>query len=330
MSLMKLYVNGRAIARSSLGVRRYYENVIQHLHWPAGISVTPSGRSAGFDRIAELLSTGRPDSILWSPCHRGPLFARRHVVTVHDCINVEYVYADNWKLPALKWATQRMLSNATAIVAISHATRAAILRNYCISAESIVVIPSSCDVALSKASSEFCEAPSKAATAPYVLLVTNPLPHKNSVRACLAFVRSGAARRGVGLRVVGSLAPEAISVCQEAGVDLKIGTHLDDKELRQWYQGCLFLLSPSLEEGHNLPIAEALTLQVNVLCSDIPAHQEFYAGLVAFFDPKDIEAMTAAIKNALDRHGRWFKDPLPTRSFANVAEDYRHLFAAIQ
>jgi glycosyltransferase involved in cell wall biosynthesis len=183
---------------------------------------------------------------------------------------------------------------------------------------------------LGEVSSVVCEVPSLYSAAPYVLLVTNSLPHKNTVRACTAFVRSGATRRGVGLRVVGSLAPEALSICQEAGVDLKIGTQLDDKALRQWYQGCLFLLSPSLEEGHDLPIAEALALQVNVLCSDIPAHQEFYAGLAAFFDPKDIDAMAAAIINALDTHGRWFRAPLPTRSFADVAEDYRRLFAAIQ
>lgn len=327
---MKLYINSRAIARSSNGVRRYYANVVKYLVWPGGINVIPSSQSAIFDRMIELVSTGKPDSILWSPCHRGPIYARRHVVTVHDCINVEYVYADHWKLPALKWATQCMLSNATAIVAISHATKAAILRNYSVSAGSIVVIPSSCDVTLTGINSESSKVSATSSTAPYVLLVTNPLPHKNSTCACIAFVRSGAAKRGVGLRVVGALAPEAISVCRAGGVDLKIGTNLDDVELRNWYLGCLFLLSPSLEEGHDLPIAEALSLQVNVLCSDIAAHKEFYAGLVEFFDPKDIESMTTAIKIAIDRQGRWFKNSLPSRNFLNVAEDYIRLFEKIQ
>jgi glycosyltransferase involved in cell wall biosynthesis len=325
---MKLYVNGPALMRSSRGVRRYYDSVMRHLAWPGGITVTAVGRSAGRDRIAELLSKGARDGIFWSPCQRGPLFADRHVVTVHDCINIEHTYT-GWKRLALKLATQQMLGNATAIVAISHATKAAILRNYRVSAESIVVIPSPCGVVLEEADHEPSEVAAPADGRPYVMMVTNSLPHKNTVRACAAFVRSGAVKRGVGLRVVGALAPEALAICQEADVDLTIGTRLDDNTLRQWYRGSRFLLSPSLAEGHNLTIGEALVLQANVLCSDIPVHREFYAERAAFFDPEDVDAMTVAIKQALDRPGRWFDVPLPARSFRDVAEDYRRLFEAI-
>ncbi|HEY4083307.1 MAG TPA: glycosyltransferase [Burkholderiaceae bacterium] len=324
---MKLIVNGSAVLRSSRGVRRYYNNISQYLSWPAGMSMSAVHNSGAINRLKELLYRGSRDAILWSPAQRGPLRALHHVVTVHDCINVEYTYRDDWRLPILRQATQQLLSNAEHIVAISHATEAALLRNYRIRPESLVVIPTSSDVQIA---SDLGGAPGiDGGGPPFILLVTNSLPHKNALRTCQALARSRARAEQVALRVVGSLPSEALDACLAGGISVEIDSAISDATLRDWYRGCRFLLAPSLSEGHDLPVAEALTLGVNVLCSDIAAHREFFDGLVTYFDPFDTEAISSAIDQALDRGGRWSPGPLPTRSFADVAGDYLELFSAV-
>jgi len=327
---MKLVVNGSAVQRSSRGVQRYYDNIARHLSWPGGLDMSPVHKSSTFNRVSELLYRGRSDAIFWSPAQRGPLNALHHVVTVHDCINVEYTYVNDWRLPALRWATQRLLSSAEHVVAISQATKAAILRNYRIRPSSLVVIPSSCDVEI-PADEQAVDAPGAAHTEPpFVLLVTNSLPHKNTIRACQAFVKSRACVEKIVLRVVGSLPPEAATLCQAGGVSLEIAAAVSNATLVAWYRTARFLLAPSLDEGHDLPVAEALARGCNVLCSDIAAHREFYGDLVKYFDPSDTEAITAAIDQALSLDGRWSKAPLPMRSFGDVAADYMSLFSSIE
>ncbi len=133
------------------------------------------------------------------------------------------------------------------------------------------------------------------------------------------------------LRVVGSLDPAAIDICRRANIELRVESQVSESTLRQRYEGCRFLLSPSLDEGHNLPIAEALSFGANVLCSDIPAHREFYGDRVAFFDPLDVDAIAHAIDLFWMHEGNWFPGVLaPTRSFADVAADYRALFSQVR
>jgi glycosyltransferase involved in cell wall biosynthesis len=55
------------------------------------------------------------------------------------------------------------------------------------------------------------------------------------------------------------------------------------------------LLMPSLAEGFGLPVLEALTLGVPVLCSDLPALRESGAGVPEYLDPADAAAWHQAI-----------------------------------
>lgn len=320
---MDLVVNGPAIAASSRGVRRYCQAVLQHLAWPGKIETVPAGRWPALERPVELLRRGRPDAIFWTPCQRGPFHAHHHVVTVHDCINVEYTYAKDWRLPVFRRLSQTVLGGAECVVAISHATKAALLRNYRLDEARIVVIPSSDEVFSIGA------APTAAVSdEAFVLMVTNRLPHKNGLAACTAFGRSAAARSGWTLRVVGSLPDDALQACRQAGVDVQVRHDVRDDQLATWYRDARFLLSPSLSEGHNLTIAEALAAGGRVLCSDIAAHREFYDGRVRFFDPLRCDAIADAIDHAVAEPPSWFPVGIAAlqRPLALVAGQYRELF----
>lgn len=321
-----LIVNGAAAYQSSHGVRRYFENVLKHLELPYRMAITRTGDSKYLTKLFELIELGERGSVLWSPAHRGPLFAHNHVVTVHDCINVEYIYRVGWRAALIRALNQKMFDNAKSIVAISNATRDALLRNYAIDPGVISVIPSSCHVELGEWRPVLSGAKS---FMPYVLMVTNRLEHKNAVRACIALRESGIVKRGLGLRVVGSLPPEAINICQLSGIDLKIFSMIEDCELQEMYRDCRIFLSASLEEGHNLTIAEALACGARVLCSDIAAHREFYAGYVDFFDPRSIDSIVSALEQELSCD---FSPRAPVRwdrTFADVASEYRRVFSSI-
>ena len=68
-----------------------------------------------------------------------------------------------------------------------------------------------------------------------------------------------------------------------------------DKTLAALLRGARALLFPSLAEGFGLPVAEALSLGVPVLCSDLPALRESGAGVPDYLDPHDTAAWHQAI-----------------------------------
>jgi glycosyltransferase involved in cell wall biosynthesis len=329
---MDLIINEAAVQRSSYGVQRYYARVLEHLAWPGQIAKIAPRQWSSLERLLELMYPGRGDAILWTPCQRGPLLAANHVITVHDCINIEYVYRNDWRRGAFRRLFNSILARAAHVVAISNATKAALLRNYRIEAERILVIQSGRDPMPPRAERSDLAERHELTARPYVLMLSNTLPHKNITAACQAFAASRACKAGVVLRVVGTMPEPAERVCRMNGVRLELHSRVNDLQLANWYEGCQFLLSPSLEEGQNLPVAEALALDANVLCSDIAAHREFYSGEVRFFDPHTVPSITAAIDAALDQPGHWprIAANASRRTFADVAADYRKLFLAMR
>jgi glycosyltransferase involved in cell wall biosynthesis len=327
---MDLIINGVAVNRSSLGARRYFDGIYDRLTWPGRVQITALPKHKALERPMELLHRGRRDAIFWSPSHRGPVAAHNHVITVLDCINVEYTYRGDWRLPLFRKFFNATLNRATAIVTISSATRDAVLRNYRVDPDKVIAIPGPIAMAPPGKSGDRTPGPRATEEPPFVLMIANPLPHKNTGAALQALAASSAARRGIALRVVGSLAPQALDACRATGCSVQVHTGVDDETLSSWLSTCQFLFSPSLDEGLNLPIAEALNLGANVLCSDIPVHREFYDGQVAWFDPCRVDAMRQALDDAFDRPGPWPRRPGGRRpSFDDVTASYRQLFMRI-
>lgn len=322
---MKLVVNGVAAFHSSNGVRRYFAEVMKYLSWPDYI-LTEHEKIKSISRFRELTYLGSKDEIYWSPSQRGPLWAKNHVLTVHDCINIEYVHHQDWRLPLFKRLFQSILDNALVVVTISNSTRTVLTNLFEVDPSKIVLIKSPLDVGFHFDVSHIGEFSNR----PFVLMVTNSLAHKNTLRACQALSRCNRAHKDLTLRVVGSLSLQALEVCKKAGLEVDIQTNVSDHDLAVWYKQALFLLSPSLQEGHNLPVAEALSVGGRVLCSDIAVHHEFYNGMVLFCPSEDVDGIAEAIDIALD-DSPWLKLHMPAiqKSFADVATEYQVLFNRI-
>jgi glycosyltransferase involved in cell wall biosynthesis len=93
----------------------------------------------------------------------------------------------------------------------------------------------------------------------------------------------------IDLVIVGSHGPETANLRQQIQ-DLQLETKvqllsaIDDPQLIWLYQHSQAVILPSSIEGFCLPLAEALHLSCQVVCSDIPIFREIGAGACGYFD----------------------------------------------
>ena len=328
--LLMIIANTTRHQKWSRGVKRYYSilrDSFRH-HEIRMMDYSPQVPYK-YQRIFELAYRGSRESIIWSPCLRGPLYGYNHVVTVHDCIDIQYIFKNRFRR-FIKHATyQKTLDNAVKIIAISDTTRNQILDNYSVGAEKIVVIKSAC-VGIripTLESNGFTIDNLKIGGRPFILMVTNQLPHKNTLRACQALCASLAKVDGISLMVIGSLTPEDYKILEDHNFPFMVVDQISDTALINLYKTCIFFISPSLLEGHNLPISEALSFGQRVLCSDIPVHREFYDGFVSFFDPMNTDSIIIAINNSITTSSsQACKIFSPERTNLDVADEYVKLF----
>ena len=76
-------------------------------------------------------------------------------------------------------------------------------------------------------------------------------------------------------------------------------SNIDDEKLNMIYNACDVLLFPSLDEGFGYPLAEAMTVGLPVVASDIPVFQEI-ADNAAVLAESAPENLARGIKDAID------------------------------
>lgn len=81
---------------------------------------------------------------------------------------------------------------------------------------------------------------------------------------------------------------------------------LDDAQVSEILAGARALLFPTIAEGYGLPVSEALSLGVPVLCSDLPVLREVGGDVPEYLDPFDLPAWQKAV-------GDYAAEPSPRR-----------------
>ncbi|HUR26416.1 MAG TPA: glycosyltransferase family 1 protein [Candidatus Thermoplasmatota archaeon] len=138
----------------------------------------------------------------------------------------------------------------------------------------------------------------------YFLCVGRIERRKNHAAAFAAFARLVGSNR-TALVVVGSpekTGPDLGKLAQSHGV-LGRTRHLANvapRGLAVLYRNAVALIAPSLAEGFDLPVIEALASGCPVIASAIPPHEEVLAGHGLLFNPSSVEDLRRHLQEVLD------------------------------
>jgi len=244
--------------------------------------------------------------VFLAPYNTAPLVLPRRtklVLVLHDLIPLERFPRVNPRLRVLlsiwRFLIPRAVSRAHVILTVSEYSRQQILHHF--PGSRVEVIP--CTIS----DSWFDAGPAAASSdrGEYLFLVTSTEPHRNLDRALQAYanyanaVGPGAAQ----LRIAG--VSRRREIVQEKVDHLKLGEevviepYLSDTEMQDRVRRARAIYMPSLVEGFGIPVLEGMSCGTPVICSNVTSLPEVGADAPEYFDPTDVDSMTAALRNVL-------------------------------
>lgn len=259
-----------------------------------------------------VLAAARGCDLLHVPHYNVPvLYGGPLVVTIHDVAHLKLApYRSSLKSklyarPMLKMAAAK----ASNVIAVSHHTKSEIAEVLGIPGKKIEVIyhgvaPVYQPIQKSKAS-ERVFARYKIGR-PYFLYVGNLKPHKNLALLFRALsTLRGRGRLHHSLVLAGDDPRWKQSVFEMtarlglADVVFHIPWASEDS-LPYLYSAADLVIMPSLSESFGLPLVEAMASGTPVISSNAAALPEVGGDAVVYFDPRNVEELTAAIERVLD------------------------------
>jgi glycosyltransferase involved in cell wall biosynthesis len=236
---------------------------------------------------------------VWSRC---PI-----VLTVHDitfATNPEWFSARDLRVlsRAVPWSIRR----AARVITVSEVCRGQIIERYGLPADRVVCVhnaagPAAEAIERDAARNELVALgldPGR----PYILAVGNLQPRKNLVRLIEAYRSLAAAGVDVDLLVVGAehyRAREVLDAAGEASGRVRFTGYISDRQLAACYTLATVFALPALFEGFGIPALEAMTHGTPVVCSRSGALPEVCGNAALYFDPTDVESITAALRRAV-------------------------------
>lgn len=216
----------------------------------------------------------------------------------------EFVEPKN--LEYLKQFVPDSLARASHIVAISEATREAVLREFKVPAGKITATPLAADPRFGKElpPEELSRIKEKyGIEGDYVLAVGTLEPRKNLKNLLLAFA---AMRKNTSEQLVvagghGWLFDETEQLLRKLGLGSRtiLTGYVPDRELPGLYQGAKAFVFPSHYEGFGLPILEAMLAGTPVVTANTSSMPEVGGTAALYFDPSDTKGLRLALERVL-------------------------------
>ena len=225
------------------------------------------------------------------------------VVTLHD---TQHRDLPEFFGPARKSfrriAYDRAARGAAAVVVTSEFVRERAIELLELDPERVHVVPHAIDHSVFRIGDEEPE--------PIILYPARPWPHKNHTRLFEAFAALRPTRPQLRLVLTGA-GLDRLEPLPE-GVE-NLGS-VPAEHLASLYRRAACLVYPSLYEGFGLPVLEAMACGCPVAASDAGAVPEVAGDAAVLFDPRDVEAMAAAMLEADSR-----REELRERGLARAA-----------
>ncbi len=225
------------------------------------------------------------------------------VFTAYDLIPLRYpAYYRVRERLIFRVALECSLRTAQRTIVISHTTAEDLQRLCGARPERLAIIPLAADPAFAPQPPEAIAAVRYRYGLPqaYALYVGSNKPHKNLVRLVESWSLVAARQAGAVLVVAGHWEPR-YPQAQERATALKLGANVrflgavQEADLPALYAGARLFLFPSLWEGFGLPVLEAMSCGVPVICSRAASLPEVAGEAAILLAPEDPVAWAQAI-----------------------------------
>ena len=238
------------------------------------------------------------DVFLSSNSYLTPWFLRvPAVVVVYDLVAFDPAFGAPRRSVWVERATiRRGLARAAAVACISEHTARELVARHPSVRDRVVVTPLG-HAALPEEGDE-AGLPQR-----FVLAVGTLEPRKNLPRLAEAYAALPAEMRtNHPLLVAGPTGwetDETERALTALGADCRLLGRVSDARLAALYRRCTVFCYPSLGEGFGLPVLEAMAAGATVITSDRSSLPEVGGDAVAYVDPTDTAAITAALESLL-------------------------------
>jgi glycosyltransferase involved in cell wall biosynthesis len=259
--------------------------------------------------LKRIIKKDKPDIMIY-PYNTAPLFMPKssyNVLILHDLIfqvpfsrigfskslkqNIGKIYR--------RIVVPRAIKNCDIILTVSEFTKNEIQKIYNPKQE-IIVIPNSIDYSDQKNISSLT--PERL----LILHVGGDAPHKNSISVIDAysklpdFLQSKYELKIVGVNDIKSRSyfHKKINESTYKG-KITLENFISDAELKKMYKSAAVFVFPSIHEGFGIPLIEAMSHQVPIVCSNKSVMPEIVGDFGLFFDPFDVEDQSKKIEKVL-------------------------------
>lgn len=217
---------------------------------------------------------------------------------------------------------------ADRLICVSEHTRQRVIEEGEISPERVITIHTSQYNSLRKISIEECHEVLRTYQLlenRFLLYPANFWPHKNHEMLLTAFSMFKKAYPESDLKLVFTGAPgDRMEFLTQAVAKMFLkdwvilAGFVDEITLSAFFQTCRSLIFPSLYEGFGVPVLEAMSFGVPVLCSNLTSLPEIGQDAVEYFDPRKPDEIVAAIAR-MDQDDE-FRDELIKKGKKRVKE----------
>lgn len=245
----------------------------------------------------------RPPDVLWIPAHTLPVFRPRRLRTVVTIHGLEYEYLPQYyQFPQklyLNKSTEYAVKHANRLIAVSDWTKNQLVDRLGADPKKIYVIHEGIgqrilSSKLQQLTPEYKRQIRHKYNLPenYILFVGTIQPRKNLARLIEAL------SKGVHLVLAGKpgwMYGEILAAAKKNRRVRLIG-RVAEADLPAVYKLAQAFVYPSLMEGFGLPVLEAMTLGIPVICSNRGALPEVAGKAALLVDPEDTAGLAKAIR----------------------------------
>jgi len=249
-----------------------------------------------FSVFAGEVRRDKPD-VVFMPIQTFPFFGKnkpKTVITVHDLAFLLFPrYFTFFRRKLLEFHTRRAVRLSDKIIVPSEATKRDIVRFYGVNEDKIVVVYHGFSQNLLEMKKNRDDSVSEITGGnPYILFVGSIQPRKNIVSLVKAFenIKKNSDNADLKLVLCGGKGwfyediykEIAKSPCKK---DVIFTGSVENDLLAAFYRNALFFVMPSLYEGFGLPVLEAMSFGLPVVCSDNSSLSEIAGDAALLIDP---------------------------------------------